>query len=89
MKSRTVRSFREGFKKLPQNVRDQAREAYRRFQQNPSHPGLEFKLIRPKKRIYSVRIGIHYRALGVLDEDEIVWFWIGTHAEYDNVISQL
>lgn len=31
--------------------------------------------------IWSVRIGLSFRALGVLDTDEIVWFWIGTLAE--------
>jgi hypothetical protein len=89
MKSRTVKSFRTALRDLPEEVRQEAREAYRLFQENPSHPGLHFKLIRPKKRVYSVRVGIHYRALGVLDEDEIAWFWIGSHADYDKLVSRL
>ncbi len=39
--------------------------------------------------IYSVRIGLDYRALGVREGDDIVWFWIGSHADYDRLVSQL
>jgi hypothetical protein len=34
---------------------------------------------------WSVRAGIHHRALGVEHENGVVWFWIGTHAEYDRL----
>ncbi len=34
-----------------------------------------------------MRVGIHYRALGVRTDDEIVWFWIGSHADYDGLLS--
>lgn len=37
--------------------------------------------------LWSVRIGDHYRALGVDVEGGILWIWIGTHAEYDNLIA--
>ena len=80
--------FRKAFAQLPESVRAQARIAYRLFQKNPYHPSLQFKTIAPS--IYSVRIGIHYRALGVrVREDEIVWFWIGSHSEYDRLIRNL
>jgi hypothetical protein len=32
-------------------------------------------------------IGLHYRALGMAVDDGILWFWIGTHAEYDDIVS--
>ena len=46
--------------------------------------------VKPKENIWSVRIGIGWRALGVIktDEDKIVWFWVGSHAEYDNILSK-
>ena len=47
------------------------------------HPSLHFKRI---GRFWSVRIGLHYRALAVQDGEDIVWFWIGHHAEYDRLI---
>jgi hypothetical protein len=59
------------------------------WKQNPYHPSLQFKPIHPSKPIYSVRIGIGWRAVGVKDNDTMVWFWIGSHEEYNNLISRL
>lgn len=39
--------------------------------------------------IYSVRINRYYRAVGQLDEDAVIWFWVGSHAEYDMLLGQL
>ena len=40
--------------------------------------------------VFSVGIGIHYRAVGCfLTNKEITWFWIGSHAEYDRLVRQL
>ena len=83
MKSVTTRRFREIYRNLPEPVRERARRAYRLFRQNPSHPGLNFKQVDEDNNIYSVRVGLGYRALGQLDGSEIVWFWIGPHGEYD------
>ncbi len=74
---------------LPAHVRQQAREAYRLFQQNPAHPGLRFKQVLADPPIYSARVGISYRAVGVLDGDTVVWYWIGSHADYDKLLAQL
>jgi hypothetical protein len=68
-------------------VKRSARQTYRRFRQNPAHPALHFKLVSPHQSIYSVRIGRNYRALGTMSKPgEIVWFWIGTHSEYDSLL---
>lgn len=89
MRSRTTERFRKAFERLPEQVQRQAREAYRLFKQNPHHPSLRFKQIHPTRLIYLVRISIEYRALGVREEDEVIWFWIGSHADYDKLISRL
>lgn len=34
-------------------------------------------------RLWSVRITSSYRAVGVRDGEEIIWFWIGSHKEFD------
>lgn len=86
MKSHTTARFRRCLEGLPEHVRRQAREAYELFSQDPTHPGLRFKPIHSKKSVYSVRIGIHHRALGVLTGEDIVWFWIGSHADYDALL---
>jgi hypothetical protein len=64
----------------------QARRAYQLFKQNPFHPGLNFKKMDGQNNIYSVRIGLGHRALGQVDGSDIVWFWIGAHADYDKLV---
>ena len=59
------------------------------FQKNPAHPGLQFKKIQGTDATYSVRINLDYRAIGVLDQDAIIWFWIGSHADYDHLLRRL
>jgi hypothetical protein len=65
------------------------REAYRRFKGNPYHPSLHFKHVHATRPIYAARVGLGHRALGVVDADVVVWFWIGTHAEYDRLLRTL
>jgi mRNA-degrading endonuclease RelE of RelBE toxin-antitoxin system len=81
--------FRQTFGKLPENVREQTREAYRQFKQNPNHPSLRFKKVHPELPIYSARVSRSYRAVGQLEGDKIIWFWLGTHTEYDKLLSQM
>ena len=63
-----------------------AKQAYRLFRTNPAHLGLQFKKLEGEDDIYSVRIGLGYRALAVLSSDGVVWYWIGSHAEYDRLV---
>jgi hypothetical protein len=71
-------------------MRSQARAAYRLFQKNPRHRGLHFKHVHGSKRLVSARVGRSYRAVGVLlASDEVVWFWIGPHDEYEKVLKSL
>ena len=89
MKSSTTERFRKAYRDLPAQVQQQTRRAYRRFLENPSHPSLQFKRVHTSQPIYSARINRDYRALGVLSDNEIVWFWIGSHADYDKLLDQL
>jgi len=86
MTSHVTRRFRHLFAELPSHVQRQARHAYRLFRDNPSHPGLHFKQVHADPPTYSVRVGIGYRAISVRDGDRLVWFWIGSHAEYDRLV---
>jgi hypothetical protein len=86
MKSFTSRRSREAYGNLPDQVRLQARRAYQLFRQNPSHPGLNFKKVDEENNVYSVRIGLGYRALGRIDGEAIVWFWIGPHGDYNKLV---
>ncbi|MEG3968079.1 hypothetical protein QUA00_10695 [Microcoleus sp. T2B6] len=89
MKSRTTAEFRKSFAALPKQVQEQTREAYRQFKENPNYPSLRFKKVHPELPIYSARISNNYRAVGQLDGDTVIWFWVGSHAEYDRLLSQL
>jgi hypothetical protein len=90
MTSHTTRQFRELFAVLPSQVQQQAREAYAIFQQNPSHPGLRFKQVKPgPPPTYSARVSLGYRALAAVQGGTAVWFWIGSHADYDRLLKGL
>jgi hypothetical protein len=57
---------------------------------NPFHGSLQFKRVNRRGDVWSARVGDDYRVLGVrVQSDEIVWFWIGTHAEYDLELKRL
>ena len=88
MKSRTTERFRRQFQRLPKPVKGQARQAYRLFQENHKHPSLRFKKVHGTQLIYSARITLGYRAVGVIQGDEIIWYWIGSHAAYDKLLTQ-
>jgi hypothetical protein len=53
------------------------------LKENPQHPSLQLKKI---GRFWSVRVGLRYRALPVEADDDLVWFRIGSHADYDVMI---
>ena len=86
MTSRTTDRFRKLFKQLPPHIQRQARRAFRVFQKNPRHPSLRFKRVHPSQPIYSVRIGIGWRAVGVREGEDMIWYWIGSHADYDREV---
>lgn len=89
MNSRTTKRFRQMLAKLPSNVRHQAKEAYRFFSENSNHPSLQFKKVHNTASIYSVRININFRAVRVIENGVIVWFWIGPHTEYEQLLDEL
>lgn len=71
------------YDRLPEEARALADKNYLLLRSNPKHPSLHFKRL---GGLWSVRIGAHYRALGKDVDDGIVWFWIGTHGEYDRIV---
>lgn len=56
------------------------------FLSDPWHPGLQFKKLEGEDDIYSARIGLGYRALAVVKKDRVIWYWIGSHADYDRLV---
>jgi mRNA-degrading endonuclease RelE of RelBE toxin-antitoxin system len=87
VKSRITAQFRQAFADLPEQIQEQTREAYRLFKQDPNYPSLRFKKVHPELPIYSARISKSYRTVGQLEGDTMIWFWVGSHAEYDRLLS--
>lgn len=88
MNSEVTKSFISLFKKLPERVQKTARKNYSLWKENSQHPSLDFKKVHTSKSFYSIRIGLGWRAVGILkDETTIVWFWIGSHNDYDKLLN--
>jgi hypothetical protein len=68
---------------LPEQIREHADHYFQILKTNPYHPSLHFKKI---GKYRSARIGISYRALAIEVHDGLLWFWIGTHSEYDKLV---
>jgi hypothetical protein len=71
------------YRLLPENIQDLADKNFSLLKENPRHPSLRMKKV---GIFWSARVGISYRALGKEREEGIIWIWIGTHAEYDQLI---
>ena len=89
MRSYVTNGFRKLFAELPPHIRSRARTGYQLWAEHPGHPSLQFKRVHSSRSIYSVRIGIDWRALGVVEDEAIIWFWIGSHAGYDKMLRRL
>lgn len=89
MKSETTTKFWKLFHDLPVEIRRHAVDTYRRWQVDPFNRSLQFKRIHRTESIYSVRIGLHYRAVALVEDDVATWFWIGSHSDYDKLIEGL
>ena len=88
MNSYLTEDFLSCFRRLPEDIKEKARRSYRFWRRNPNHPSLQFKKVHTRDPIYSVRVGIGWRVLGLREDESIYWFWIGTHAEYERLLSQ-
>lgn len=85
MRHRATPRFWACYARLPRRVQRQADHCYALLLTDPHHSSLQFK---PVRQFWSVRVGLHYRALAVRDINELGWFWIGSHAEYDSLVGR-
>jgi hypothetical protein len=87
--SSVTKEFRKQLDALPAEVQEQADRAYTLWRSDPYHPSLQFKQVSRGQPIYSVRVGLGYRALGLREGGHVYWFWIGSHAQYDGFLKRL
>jgi hypothetical protein len=85
MKHYASPSFWKCYENLPEAIKELADKNYELLKLDPYHPSLHFKKI---QNYFSVRVGIKHRALGIETEDDVLWFWIGSHADYDQLIAR-
>jgi len=85
MKSRAIGTFWDRYHVLPTDIQKIADKQYRLWIENPYHPSIHFKKV---GRYWSARVTDDYRSVGIKDGDTIIWFWIGTHREYDRLLKQ-
>jgi hypothetical protein len=83
VKHRASKNFWRFYHQLPSDVQTLADKNFALLKQDSGHPSLHFKKV---GQFWSARIGIHYRALAVESGNDLVWFWIGRHDDYDAII---
>jgi len=71
---------------LPKETKALADRCFRMLKDNPKHPSLHLKRIEGQGRLWSVRVGLDYRAVGLETPEGIVWLWIGVHSDYELII---
>jgi hypothetical protein len=83
MRHRATPRFWQCYRSLPEEVQRLADKQYQLLSSDPRHPSVHLKKVGD---YWSVRVGLHYRALAVEVGTDLAWVWIGTHAEYDQLI---
>ena len=76
-------AFWDAYEKLPMAVRELADKNYSLLKTDARHPSLHFKKV---GRFWSVRVGLRYRALATEIDGGLLWFWIGSHTDYDALV---
>lgn len=84
MKHFTTPEFWQYFRNLPKEIQKLAEKDFELLKENPRHPSLRLKKV---GQFWTVRIGIHYRAIAKERKEGFNWFWIGHHSEYDKLLS--
>ena len=91
MQSRLTGSFIKRYRKLPADIRLEARRAYVLWQSDHWVADLKFKRISNNYELWSARIfNTGYRAVGFYyrDRDVIKWEFVGNHSEYERFYRQ-
>ena len=89
MKSVTTEKFRLLFASATSERQARIKDAYRLWKDNPGHPSLRFKKVHTRLPIYSVRVDLDLRAVGILEDGTLVWFWVGPHPQYEALLKSL
>jgi hypothetical protein len=89
VKSQTTEKFRTLFAAASAERQARILAAYKLWSTNPGHPSLRFKKVHERLPIYSARVDLDWRAVGILKDDTVVWFWVGSHQDYDALLKAI
>lgn len=89
MQHRATTDFWQQYQALPQEIRARADKQFSFLKTNPQHPSLQLKKVgeRHGQEIWSARVTLNHRALAIKLADAYLWFWIGDHKAYEELIS--
>ncbi|HEY9079465.1 hypothetical protein [Magnetovibrio sp.] len=80
-------TYWETFDDLPEDVRKLAEKNYQLWKDNPKNVGLRFKQIHPSLPVYSFRVGLKHRTVGIETPDgKVAWFWVGSFNTFKSMI---
>ncbi len=85
----TVKSYWKSYKGLPKKIQRDTDRKFDLWKKNPFHPSLNFKCVNTEYNIWSVRVTMDYRALAVRNEKSVIWYWIGNHNKYEQLLKAL
>ncbi|MGE7368014.1 type II toxin-antitoxin system RelE family toxin [Neorhizobium sp. NPDC001467] len=83
MNHHATAGFWDTYRRLPRHVQKLADTNFELLKTDPRHPSLHFKAL---GRFWSARVGKSWRALAIRQDDDFIWFWIGSHADYDKLV---
>ncbi|MCX7016895.1 MAG: hypothetical protein NTW86_30775 [Candidatus Sumerlaeota bacterium] len=85
MRHRATPKFWRHYNALPADIQELARGCFALMKQNLRHPSLHLK---KAGRFWSARVGLHHRTVAIEKDEDLVWFWIGPHAEYEALLTR-
>ena len=81
-------AYWKNFDDLPDDIRKLAEQNYQLWKENSKNPGLRFKQIHKTQPVFSFRVGMKHRTVGVETPDgKLVWFWVGSFETFKQVIA--
>lgn len=88
MEHRATERFWRAYQALPLEIRNRADKQFALLKNNPQHPSLQFKKVGESlgQEVWSARVTLNYRALSVKRADGFLWFWVGDHKAYEEMI---
>jgi len=71
------------YRRLPDDARQLADKNFDLLRNDARHPSLRLKRV---GRYWSARVGLNYRVLARDRAEGLVWFWIGSHEDYEQLL---